>query len=180
MSERQIQQAVPTETETPLTQEAARLLNLGMRLALYIACLSVVSAIILFALFSTPPPLWSQCEAGDPLQSPLVVLSATPTPGGYEFEIEFASREVPCDCYKVAVLKDGASWAGFPKIVVDGGIGLGPADEYLSFTDLNSDGSLSLGDFFAMERLEPGTEYELILLWASTDNKIAHEVITGP
>ncbi len=108
--------------------------------------------------------------------SPSVDLSSD----GYEFEVQFTSQTVPYDCYKVAVLKDGAPWAGFPKIVVDGAIGPGPAGEYLSFTDLTSDGKLTGGDFFTMERLEPSTEYELILLWAANDNKIASEVINVP
>ncbi|TET89677.1 MAG: hypothetical protein E3J35_09200, partial [Methanomassiliicoccales archaeon] len=128
------QQVESTETETSRTRETARLHNLGLKAALCVAFFSVVSAMVLFALFSLPPP--PPLEPGGCGTTTAVDFSVTQTPWGYEFEIVFPSRIVAYDCYKVAVLKDGTPWTGFPKIVVDGAIGTGPAGEYLNFTDL--------------------------------------------
>ena len=176
MSERQIQQAGPTEIETPLTQEAVRLFNLSMRLALYIACLSVVSAMILFALFSIPSStVYPPCGHGSSVH-----MITTPTPDGYELDIAAPINGENLDAYKIAVLKDGTPWAGFPKILVDGVIGSGPAGEYLNFTDLTSNGKLTGGDFFMLENLTSGSQYEVILLWASTVCKLTSEVINVP
>jgi len=77
-------------------------------------------------------------------------------------------------------LKDGTPWTGFPKIVVDGAIGTGPAGEYLNFTDLTADGKLTRGDFFRLEDLTSGSQYEVVLLMAWNDTKIASEVINVP
>ena len=176
MSERQIQQAVPTETEIPLTQEAVRLFNLGMRLALYVAFFSVVSAMVLFALFSIPSStVYPPCG-----QVSIVDMITTPTPDGYELDIAPPSRREALGAYKVTVLMDGTPWAGFPEIVIDGAIGTGPAGEYLNFTDLTSDGKLTEGDFFTLENLTSGSQYEFILLWTSTRCKLTSEVINVP
>ena len=81
---------------------------------------------------------------------------------------------------EVVVLKDGTQWAGFPKIVVAGAIGSGPAGEYLNFIDLTSDGKLTGGDFFTFENLISGSKYEVILLWASIRCMLTSEVINVP
>jgi len=101
-------------------------------------------------------------------------------PFGMEIEVSSPSRLEPLENYKVSVLKDGTPWSGFPKVLSDGNIGIGPASEHLNFTDLMSDGKLSGGDFFTMESLESGSQYEIILLWAANDNKIASHVINVP
>ena len=59
-------------------------------------------------------------------------------------------------------------------------IGTGPAGEYLNFTDLMADGKLTGGDFFTLENLDSGSQYEVILLWAADDSKITSEVINVP
>jgi len=167
-------------TETSGTQETPRLHNLGLKAALCVAFFSVVSAVILFAVLSNPPPLEPRgCGMG----SPSVDLSATQTSRGYEFEITATSRTVPSECYKVAILQDGTPiWLQYTtwKNVTEGNIMTGPAGEYLNFTDSDHNGKLSRGDFFTLERLEPSTEYELILLWAVNVNKITSEVINVP
>jgi hypothetical protein len=56
----------------------------------------------------------------------------------------------------------------------------GAGDEYLNFTDLTTDDKLTGGDFFTLEDLESGAQYEVVLLWASNDNKITSEVINVP
>ncbi|MFQ6107902.1 MAG: hypothetical protein ACE5QF_10040 [Thermoplasmata archaeon] len=104
----------------------------------------------------------------------------TPTPDGYEIEVGPLSRREALGACKVAVLKDGTPWPGFPKIIADGVTGTGPAGEYLNFTDLTSDDELTGGDFFTLENLTSGSQYEVILLWASTVCKFASEVINVP
>lgn len=82
-------------------------------------------------------------------RAPSVDLRATPTLKGYKFEITSTSRTVPSDCYGVAVVQDGTPiWSqqsGFPKNVTKGNIGIGPAGEYLNFTDSDHDGKLGQG-----------------------------------
>ncbi|MCJ2556249.1 MAG: hypothetical protein LN415_03980 [Candidatus Thermoplasmatota archaeon] len=81
--------------------------------------------------------------------------------------------------FKVSVLKDGIPW-GSPSVVWQGACGTGWAGEYLNFTDLTSDGKLTGGDFFTLENLTSGSQYEVILIWAANDNKITSEVINVP
>ena len=176
MSAPRDQQVGLTETETSGTRETARLHNLGLKAALCVAFVSVVSVVILFAVFSTP----SSTITPPPGHAPTVVMVTTLTPYGYELEIQAPSRREALSAYKVAVLKDGTPWAGFPKIVVDGAMGTGPAGEYLNFTDLTADGKLTGGDFFTLENLESGSTYEVILIWAANDNKITSETINVP
>lgn len=97
-----------------------------------------------------------------------------------EIEVSSPSRLEPLEDYEVSVLKDGTPWSGSPKVLSDGNIGIGPAGEHLNFTDLMSDGKLSGGDFFTLEGLESGSQYEIILIWAANDNKIASHVINVP
>jgi hypothetical protein len=111
------------------------------------------------------------------MYSPTVDLSSS---WGVEFEVGFTSREVPCECYKVAVLKDGAPWPGLPAIVTEGLIGTAPSGERMYFVDLTGNEKLTVGDFFTLENLESGAQYEVVLLWASNDNKITSEVINVP
>ena len=177
MSAPRDQQVGLTETETSGTRETARLHNLGLKAALCVAFVSVVSVVILFAVFSTPSSTIISPPHG---HAPTVVMVTTLTPYGYELEIQAPSRREALSAYKVAVLKDGTPWAGFPKIVVDGAMGTGPAGEYMDFTDLTSDGILTRGDFFTLENLESGSTYEVILIWAANDNKITSETINVP
>lgn len=170
------QQVESTETETSGTQETARLLNLGLKAALSVAFVSVVSAVILFAVFSIPSGIvYPPCGHGLGVD-----MITTPTLEGYELEIAPPSRMEALSAFKVVVLKDGTQWAGFPKIVVAGAIGSGPAGEYLNFIDLTSDGKLTGGDFFTFENLTSGSKYEVILLWASIRCMLTSEVINVP
>ncbi|MCJ2564455.1 MAG: hypothetical protein LN417_10285 [Candidatus Thermoplasmatota archaeon] len=52
--------------------------------------------------------------------------------------------------------------------------------ESLIFTDSDGDGRLTRGDYFALERLDPDTLYEVILLWAANDNKISSGTVQTP
>lgn len=170
------QQVESTETETSGTQGTARLSNLVLKAALCVAFFSVVSVVILFVLFPFPSStVYPPCS-----HEPSVDTVTWPTWDGYELEIAGLSRARNLDAYKIAVLKDGTPWAGFPKIVVNGAIGTGPAGEYLNFTDLTSDGKLTGGDFFTLENLTSGSQYEFILLWTSTSCKLTSEVINVP
>ncbi len=110
--------------------------------------------------------------------APVVDLVWPPFDGG--IEVSSPSRLEPLENYKVLVLKDGTPWPGYPKVLIHGDIGVGPEREYLNFTDLTSDGQLSGGDFFTLEHLESGSQYEIILLWAANDNELASEVVTVP
>ncbi|MEE9115653.1 MAG: hypothetical protein V3U09_02005 [Thermoplasmata archaeon] len=101
-------------------------------------------------------------------------------PFGMEIEVSSPSRLEPLEDYKVSVLKNGEPWPGYPKVLIHGDVGVGPEREYLNFTDLTSDGQLSGGDFFTLENLESGSQYEIILLWAANDNELASEVVTVP
>ncbi len=168
-------QVESTETETSATQETARLLNLGLKAALSVAFVSVVSAVILFAVFSIPSSTFIYRNG----HGPTVDMVAFRTSEGYELEIAAPSRVEALSAYKVTVLKDGVQW-GSPSVVWQGECGTGPAGEYLNFTDLTSDGKLTGGDFFTLEDLTSGSTYEVILLWAADYHKITSEVINVP
>ena len=101
-------------------------------------------------------------------------------PFDWGIEVSSPSRLEPLENYKVLVLKNGVPWPGYPRVLIHGDVGVGPEREYLNFTDLTSDGQLSGGDFFTLENLESGSRYEVVLLWAANDNKIASEVINVP
>jgi flagellin-like protein len=114
--------------------------------------------------------------------SPTVDLTSRPTSDGYELEIASPSRTEGLNAYKVSVLKDGTPWSDGPKAV--SGVlewqNPGAGVEWLNFTDLTSDDKLTGGDFFTLEDLESGSSYEVVLLWASNDNKITSEIINVP
>ena len=111
--------------------------------------------------------------------APTAEMITTPTVDGYELEVAAPSRQESLNAYKVSVLKDGVPW-GTPEVVKQGDCGNGPVNEELNFTDLTSDTKLTGGDFFTLENLEPGSTYEVILLWAANDNKITSETVTVP
>jgi len=169
------QQVESTETETSGTQETARLHNLGLKAALCVAFFSVVSVGILFAVFSTPSSTFYPWNG----HAPTVEMVVRPTWEGYEFELAAPSRVEALSAYKVTVLKDGIPW-GAPSVVKQGDCGNGPVNEELNFTDLTADDKLTGGDFFTLESLTSGSEYEVILLWAADDTKITSETINVP
>ena len=147
----------------------AALVNLALILAL-----ASLGLLIYYA--TLPPPPGPRC--GTPRTT--AQLQATETLEGYRFEI-FVSRTVPLDCYKVAVLKDTAPlFPGPPTTVTEGAVGVIQGGENLNFTDSDGDGRLSVGDHFTLERLDSGTLYELVLLWAANDNKITSETVQTP
>lgn len=111
--------------------------------------------------------------------APTAEMITTPTQDGYELEVAAPSRQEALNAYKVSVLKDGTPW-GTPAALAGGNILTGPAGEKLNFTDLTSDTKLTGGDFFTLEVLESGAQYEVILLWAANDNKITSETINVP
>ena len=177
MSAPRDQQVESTETETSGTQETARLHNLGLKAALSVAFVSVVSAVVLFAVFSIPSGIvYPPCGHG-----PAVDMVTSPTTNGYELEIGPPSRMEALGAYKVSVLKDGTPWSNMP-VVLSGGMEVknSGGDGWLNFTDLTSDGKLTGGDFFTLENLTSGSQYEVILLWASSECEFASEVINVP
>ena len=143
-------------------------------IALYIVCLFIIAWILILVLSAPPSP---DDPLTDDIGAPTVTLE-----WGLDFEIEVSqpSRKEPLDNYKVTILRNATPWSGFPRGLSDGCIGVGPAREYVNFTDLTRDGNLTGGDFFTMENLESGSRYEIVLLWAADDNKIASHVINVP
>lgn len=113
--------------------------------------------------------------------APTADMIASSTPEGYELEVAPPSRSEGLSAYKISVLKDNTPWTNMP-VVVSGGMAIKNAggDEWLNFTDLTSDSKLTGGDFFTLEDLTSGSKYEVILLWASTDNKITSEEMNVP
>ncbi len=114
--------------------------------------------------------------------APTVEMIPTSTSEGYELQFAQPSRAEGLSAYKVTVLKDGAAWSVMPALV-SGGMeaeNTGGAGEWLNFTDLLDEGDLTGGDFFTLEKLSSGSEYEVILLWAATNNKITSEKMTIP
>jgi len=107
-------------------------------------------------------------------------LTVSSTPEGYEIEFTVVSEAHSLDSYEVDILKDGERWGGFPARIEHGSLGQGPAGEYLNFTDPTLDGNLTTYDWFTLENLESGAEYEFILLWAECDRKLATEVLSVP
>lgn len=111
-------------------------------------------------------------------------LRAHPTSEGYEIRVEGVSMVVPLSHYKVDVLKDGASWTGFPEELMDTTANLtysrGPAGEWLNFTDSDHDYGLDYPDRFTLENLESGSEYELVLRWAESNERIADVTVSAP
>jgi flagellin-like protein len=114
--------------------------------------------------------------------SPTVDMTRIPTADGYKLEIASPSRTEGLNAYKVSVLKGGTPWSDGPKALVGNleWTNPGAGDEWLNFTDLTLDDKLTGGDFFDLENLESGAQYEVVLLWASNDNKITSEVINVP
>lgn len=100
-------------------------------------------------------------------------------PSGYELEV-YTSRTEPLYFFRVTAFTNGTEWTGFPKTLEPFTLGRGPLGGYLNFTDITWDGRLSNGDFFTLESLESGSQYEIILIWAANDNKIGSHVIRVP
>ncbi len=111
--------------------------------------------------------------------APTAEMITTPTSDGYELELAAPSRQESLNAYKVSVLKDGTPW-GAPAVVKNGEVLTATTGEKLNFTDLTSDTKLTGGDFFTLEVLESGAQYEVILLWAANDNKITSETMNVP
>ena len=107
-------------------------------------------------------------------------MSATPSPAGYRIDILGVTEHKDLGRYEVSVLKDNSSWSGSPRILSDGGLGTGPAGEYLNFTDSNGDGSLSRWDFFTLDNLTSGSVYEVVLFFRDCDSEITREVVVAP
>jgi len=111
---------------------------------------------------------------------PTFYLALSSTPEGYEVEFTVVSEVHSLDRYEVSVLKDGERWCGFPRPLENGPVGRGPAGEYLNFTDLTGDGNLTTYDWFTLENLESGTEYELVLFWAECSKRLETVGINVP
>lgn len=110
---------------------------------------------------------------------PNVDMVAHPTNEGFDIIITI-DREEPLSRFELRVLKDGHFWSSSPTPLSDGNILNGPYDEYLNFTDLTGDGRLSNGDFFTLENLSSGSQYEVVLVWALTNHCMATELVKAP
>lgn len=151
--------------------------RIGAALVILALVLALASLGLLIYYATLPPPPGDRCGHGHYYPR----LQATETLAGYRFEISSVSRNVPLDCYKVAVLKNGAPlFPDLPTNVTEGVMGAIQGGENLDFTDSDGDGRLTRGDYFALERLDPDTLYEVILLWAASDNKISSETVQTP
>jgi hypothetical protein len=107
-------------------------------------------------------------------------MTADRTPRGYEFTIDGVSQLEELSSFEVSILKDNISWFDNPRILTIGNIAIGPAGEYLNFTDLTSDGNLSMGDFFRLENLTSDSTYEIVLIWRECDKRIESAVVHIP
>ena len=114
--------------------------------------------------------------------APTVEMITTSTSEGYELQFAQPSRAEGLTAYKVTVLKDSVAWSVMPVLLSNGMTiqNTGGAGEWLNFTDLLGEGDLTGGDFFTLEKLDSGSEYEVILLWAASNNKITSEKMTVP
>ena len=109
---------------------------------------------------------------------PNASMVAHPTNEGFDIIIT-TDRVEPLSMFELRVMKDGHFWSSSPTPLSDGNILNGPYDEYLNFTDLNGDGRLSNGDFFTLENLSSGSQYEVILIWALNDNLVTTELVSA-
>ncbi len=150
--------------------------RIGAVLVILALVLALVSMGLLIYYATLPPPPGSRCG-----NSPTAQLEATETLAGYRFEISSVSRNVPLDCFKVSVLKNGTPlFPGLPTNVTEGNVGAIQGGENLDFTDSDGDGRLTVEDYFTLERLDSGTLYELVLIWAASDNKISSDTVQTP
>lgn len=101
----------------------------------------------------------------------------TPIDEGYVIEVGPPHRIEDLAVYKISMTQNGTSWEDFPKVLSVGILGRGPSSEYLNFTDLTGDGSLTGGDSFTLERTRPGTLYELKVIWALSEHDVASVII---
>lgn len=149
--------------------------RIGAALVILALILALASLGLLIYFVTLPPPPGPHCGTRTSAQ-----LEATETLVGYRFDIQ-VSRIVPLDCYKVAVLKDTTPlFPGLPTNVTEGVLELIQGGENLNFRDSDGDGKLTVGDHFTLERLDSGTLYELVLIWAANDNKISSETVQTP
>lgn len=109
---------------------------------------------------------------------PNVGMVAHPTNEGFDITIT-TDREEPLGRFELRVLKDNSFWLSSPTPLSDGSILNGPYDEYLNFTDLTGDGRLSNGDFFTLENLSSGSQYEVVLYWAPYHSMVASELVSA-
>ena len=142
-------------------------------ITLVVTAFLIVIAIVLY--FSGP-----LLRSGDCNVVTSVDMTADPTFRGYEFTIDGVSQLEELSSFEVSILKDNISWLDDPRIVTIGSIAIGPAGEYLNFTDLNSDGNLSMGDFFRLENLTSDSTYEIVLIWRECDVRIESSVVDIP
>ena len=152
--------------------------RIGAVLVILALVLALVSMGLLIYYMTLPPPPGPRCGYGS---SASAQLEATETLAGYRFEISSVSRNVPLDCYKVTVLKNGTPlFPGLPTNVTEGSVGAIQGGEDLNFTDSDGNGRLTVEDYFTLERLDSGTLYEFVLIWAANDNKITGDTIQTP
>lgn len=152
--------------------------RIGAVLVILALILALASLGLLIYYATLPPPPGPHCGYGG---GGLAQLEATETLVGYRFTIHFADKIVPLDCFKVVVIKDGTLlFPGLPTNVTEGDMGVIQGGESLNFTDSDGNGRLTRGDYFTLERLDPDTFYELVLIWAANDNKISSEAVQTP
>ncbi len=152
--------------------------RIGAMLVILALVLALASLGLLIYYATLPPPPGPHCGYGDHASARL---QATETLAGYRVEISSISRNVPLDCYKVVVIKNGTPlFPDLPTNVTEGVMGVIQGGENLNFTDSDGNGRLTVGDYFTLERLDPDTYYEVMLLWASSNNVIEVETAQTP
>lgn len=152
--------------------------RIGAVLVILALILALVSLGLLIYFVTLPPPPEPRCGYGSRASAQL---EATETLVGYRFKIDSVSEIVPLDCFEVIVIKDGTSlFPDLPANVTEGVMGLIQGGENLDFTDSDGDGRLTRGDYFALERLDSGTVYELALIWGANHNLVGSEAVQTP
>ncbi|MEE9489197.1 MAG: hypothetical protein V3V91_02015 [Thermoplasmata archaeon] len=151
----------PTETESEHTKNP----TVGARKGFLVYF--VVALIVFVATFSLALILHNSLFGiVGPDGGPKVEMTAIQEPEGYEIMITEVSQVWELSDFKVLILTEDDPWPGFPKVLGPGHIGQGPNGEYANFTDLTGDGILSRGDFIALQGLQSGVLYEVVLIWA--------------
>jgi flagellin-like protein len=132
--------------------------------------ITVVLAAVLYVMVSG-------LIAGPGQQAPLIQLGTaepTTTSGQYIVSVDAVSKAEVLGNFKVAVINSTGTVTG--PVPLDSVPPLITAPVTVSFTDLQSDGKLNVGDYFTISGVGSNT-YTLVILYSSTGNKITERGI---
>lgn len=152
--------------------------RIGAVLVILALVLSLATVGLIFYYVTLPPPPEPEPSC-DSHHHPTVDLEAMEILAGHRFEITVHPWSCPLEFHRAAVLKN-ASVLFSSANVTEGVMGAILGGENLNFTDSNGDGELTTGDYFTLERLEPASAYELVLIWRANGNVIASKTVHTP